>query len=190
MGSYAAAMATSFVVAAAPVLDFSMNVTGEGNQNIVSGGTATFHFSLSPTNGAYPAVVSFTATNLPAGATAAFSPSSIAVNGGAQTVTMTVQTAALAMLNRQPSSRGGLIAFALLLLPLAGTRRMRRVAQRLGRRTGLALLLLLSLGAVAGLSGCGAGNGFYDQQQKGYTITVTATSGLVQHASNVSLQVQ
>lgn len=95
--------------------------------------------------------MSFAATGLPTGAAVTFSPSSTAANGGAQTVTLTVQASAQAKLDSTISHRGGLIAFALLFLPLAGTRRTRRVAQTLGHRTSLALLLL-SLGAVAGLS--------------------------------------
>ncbi len=192
--SYTAATAsTSFTVAAAPVLDFSMSTpTTTQTQSVTRGGAATFTFSFAPTSGAYPGTVTFAATGLPVGATASFSPSTIAANGGAQTVTLTIQTSAVAGLS-QPvsplSHRGGLIAFALLFLPLAGTRRMRRVARKLSGRASLALLLLLSFGAVAGLSGCGGSSKPVVQPQS-YTITVTATSGSVQHSSNVTLQLQ
>ncbi|MEO9073284.1 MAG: NHL repeat-containing protein [Edaphobacter sp.] len=185
--SYAAATATtSFTVAAAPVLDFSMSTTTTQTQSVYRGSAATFIFSLAPTSGAYPGVVTFAATGLPGGAMATFSPSSLATNSGAQTVTLTVQTLDVAGLSQPISPRGGLIAFALLFLPLAGTRRMRRIALKLGGRTSLALLLLLSLGAVAGLSGCG--DNLHSSAQN-YTITMTATSGSVQHSSNVTLQV-
>ena len=187
--NYAAATATtSFTVAAAPVLDFSMSTTTTTQiQSVARGGAAAFSFSFAPTSGAYPGAVTFAASGLPAGATVSFSPSTLAANSGAQTMTMTVQTSATLALNQPISHRGGLIAFALLFLPLAGTRRMRRVARKLGGRAGLALLLLLSLGAVAGLSGCG---GSPHSSAQSYTITMTATSGSVQHTSNVILQVQ
>ncbi|MEO6817134.1 MAG: hypothetical protein ABI177_10565 [Edaphobacter sp.] len=153
------------------------------------GGTATFSFSLAPTSGAYTGAVTFAATGLPTGATATFSPSTIAANGGAQTVTLTIQTSAVASLIQPLSHPGGYIAFAFLFLPLFGTRRMRRVAQKLGRGTSIALLLLLSFGAVAGLSGCDGGSKAAVQSQS-YTITVIATSGSVQHSSNFTLLLQ
>jgi DNA-binding beta-propeller fold protein YncE len=185
--TYAAATATtSFTVSSPPVTDFSFGSSGTSSQTISAGGTAAFSFSLAPVGGAYPGAVSFTATGLPAGATATFSPATIAANGGTQTVTLTVQTSAQATLDMPASHRGGLIVFALLFLPLVGTRRMRRVARRLGRGTGVALLLLLSLGAVAGLSGCGG----QSSQAKNYTIAVTASSGSTQHTTNFTLQVK
>lgn len=153
------------------------------------GGTATFSFSLAPTSGAYTGAVTFAATGLPTGATATFSPSTIAANGGAQTVTLTIQTSAVASLIQPLSHPGGYIAFAFLFLPLFGARRMRRVAQKLGRGTSVALLLLLSFGAVAGLSGCDGGSKAAVQSQS-YTITVIATSGSVQHSSNFTLLLQ
>ncbi len=188
--TYAAATATtSFTVGQAPVPDFSLGITGTTTQSITAGGTATFSFSLAPTGGAYPGVVNFTATGLPTGATATFSPSSIAANGGAQTVTLAVKTSSVAKLDLPVSPRGGLITLALLFLPLAGTRRMRRVAQALARKTNLALLLL-SLGAVAGLSGCGSKSSPTAQTPKSYTIAVTASCGSTQHTTNFTLQVQ
>jgi hypothetical protein len=189
--NYAAATAiTGFTVGQAPPADFSVGTTGTSSQSIAAGGTATFSFSLAPVGGAYPGAVSFTATGLPAGATATFSPASIAANGGAQTVTLTVKTSAQAKVDMPVSHRGSLIVFALLFLPLAGTRRMRRVARKLGRGMGVALLLLLSLGAVAGLSGCGGDSSPTTPTPKSYTIAVTATSGSAQHTTNFTLQVQ
>lgn len=183
---------TTITVSAAPVQNFSMGDTAgpSQSQSVVRGGAATFIFSLAPTNGAYPGAVTFTATGLLTGATATFSPSSIAANAGAQTVTLTVKTSALAELSQPVSHRSGLIVFALLFLPLAGTRRMRRVAQKLGGRMSLALLLLISLSAIAGLTGCNDSSTPSGPSPQSYSITVTANSGSVQHSSNVILQVQ
>jgi len=119
------------------------------------------------------------------GATATFAPASIAANGGAQTVTLPVKTATSAKLEKPAFYGGGSIAFALLLLPLAGIRRMRRVAQKLSRGTDLALLLLLSLGAVAGLSGCGGSHPSPTPTPKSYTSAVTASSGSAQHTATL-----
>ncbi len=185
----AAAMSSPSTITVAQ-LDFTLGNMGGASQSVAPGDAAMYSFTLAPTFGVYPGAVNFTATGLPLGATAIFSPASIAADGGAQTVTLTVQTATGVPQAIAPQSRrNGLIAFALFFLPLAGTRRMRRAAQRLGRRTCLALFLLLSLGAVAGLTGCGGGNSSFGHAQN-YNITVTVTSGAVQHTSNVTLQVQ
>jgi 4-diphosphocytidyl-2C-methyl-D-erythritol kinase len=52
-------------------------------------------------------------------------------------------------------------------------------------------LLVAGLAAVAGMSGCGSSvNGFFDQQQKTYNVTVTVTTGLLSRSANVTLTVQ
>jgi hypothetical protein len=76
----------------------------------------------------------------------------------------------------------------LLLLPLAGARRLRRSSQRL-QKLLLAAVFLFAGVALAGLTGCGAGPSAAPQSQN-YSITVTAASGAVQHTSIVTLNVQ
>ncbi len=72
------------------------------------------------------------------------------------------------------------------LLPLAGMRRGRRKLQRYGF---LLLFAVLSFGVVTGLSGCGSG-GFFNQVAQTYNVTVTGSSGTVQHSTTVALTVQ
>jgi sugar lactone lactonase YvrE len=168
---------------------FDLDTTAIPDQAIAPGGAAAFGILVSPLNVVFPGVVTFTVTGLPPGATGSFSPASLPANSGAQTVTLTVQLPAVAKLNLPTPRHSGYAAFALLFLPLFGTRRMRRTARKLGRGTSIALFLLITLGAMVGLSGCG-GNGYFGQQQKSYTVTVTATSGSVQRSSNFTLRVQ
>jgi hypothetical protein len=52
------------------------------------------------------------------------------------------------------------------------------------------LLLAAGTAVTAGLTGCGSGNGFFGDAQKTYTVTLTATSGTVQHTTAVTLNVQ
>ena len=52
------------------------------------------------------------------------------------------------------------------------------------------LLVLAGSVAVLGMAGCGSGNGFYIHTPKNYTVTVTATSGTIQHSSTVTLNLQ
>ena len=84
----------------------------------------------------------------------------------------------------------GAITLSLLLLPLAGARRLRRSGRRI--RRVLCIVLLLSAGAAVaiGITGCGSGNGFFGEAQKNYTVMLTATSGTVQHAAVVTLNLQ
>ena len=185
------------------IQDFSLTIststgsTGTVTQSVVPGGTATYTFNVTPTGGTvFLAEVDFTISGLPAGATATFTPPSIAAGSGTTTVTLTVnmpqQTGMLAP-GRKPGMepfgrRLAPIALGILLLPFAG--KMRRSGKRLGRLCCLLLLLLASAGAVAGLSGCGGDNGFFTQAPQSYTLTITASSGGLQRSTNVTLNLQ
>ena len=55
----------------------------------------------------------------------------------------------------------------------------------------LLLLSFVGLAGIVSLIGCGAaGNGFLGQAQKNYIITITATSGSIQHTFTVNLDLQ
>jgi ABC-type transporter Mla subunit MlaD len=76
----------------------------------------------------------------------------------------------------------------MILLPFGG--KMRRSAGRAGRFAGLLLLILAATGAVLGLAGCGGTSGYFGQQQRNYTVTVTATSGALSHTTPVNFNVE
>jgi hypothetical protein len=99
-------------------------------------------------------------------------------------VTLAVQTAAVTARSREGHTPW---ALALLLLPLAGARHLRRSSQRL-QKLSLAAVFLFAGAALAGLTGCGSGSA--PPQPQNYTITLTAASGAMQHASTVTLNVQ
>jgi hypothetical protein len=55
----------------------------------------------------------------------------------------------------------------------------------------LALLIVGGIAGMASLSACSGGStGFFGQAQNTYVITITATSGNVQHSTTVNLTVQ
>lgn len=211
-GLTATATYTLTVNQAAPVTppDFSLTSGGAQSQTVNPGGKATYSFSVSPIGGSYPSDVTFTATGLPAGATASFSPSTVAANGGQQNISLTIQTATTttATDNESGSLFGGArLAFCFLLFPLLGVRKVRKQLLRHGLRNGAMLLLLVVIGAagMATLSGCGGGassgnsagsgtsassGGSQSQPAKAYTVTVTATSGSASHSFNVNLNLQ
>ena len=54
----------------------------------------------------------------------------------------------------------------------------------------MTLVFLAGAVATAGLTGCGANNGFFGQAPQTYNITITATSGTIQHSVNATLTVE
>ena len=194
-GNYAAATAnTSFAVAAGFTLTTTPG-TSSGAGGVLPGGAAVFSLMLTPGIGKiYPDALALTATGLPAGATAAFSPAMIPAGSGPTAVTMTVQTVNPQTAQDETPFVGGQLgsmALALLLLPIASIKRVRR---RLRQLPGLPVVLAaaaLALSAMVCLSGCGS-NGFFNQSAKSYTVVVTATDTVTgAHSStNVTLTVQ
>ena len=175
------------IVNVAP-LDFTLTPLTSLNLSVVPGTTGSFSFNVTPLYNIYPGPVSFTLTGLPAGATYTITPSSIAANGGPQTVTVTILTPAAVVRNtppRRPGTAPLALAVLLPLLALSGLRHRRRWVGT--------LLVVVSIFAVGALSGCGSGtigNGFFGQAPTTYPVVVTISSGTMQHSLNVTLQVQ
>jgi hypothetical protein len=165
------------------------------------GGSATYTLIVSPIGAAtFPAAINLSATNLPPGAVASFSPATIPAGAKATTVTLTIQLQnATALLNlpvhgttRNPTYLG------LVLLPFAEVRRNRRKresrvedSRQSPRRLPLFLLIAaLSLAAIVGITGCGTNTGFFSHPTQNYTITVTGTAGPLSHSATVQLTVK
>jgi sugar lactone lactonase YvrE len=196
------------------ILDFGVNPgtgTGSGSgsgsgdgttQTVAPGAPATYTLSIVPTAGTvFPTATTLTVTGLPAGASATIpTPSWTQVGDSSWTfpaktpftnVTLTIQlpsvTAGLEK-HDQPGRKFPPVFLGILLLPFAY--KMRRIGKRLGRTISLLMLAIVALSATAALSGCGSANGFFGQQPKTYTVTVTATSGNLSHSTNLTLTVQ
>ena len=197
------------------VEDFGFTVSTQ-TETVLPGGTAVFTFTVSPINGStFPAAITLSASGLPAGATFAFSPATIAAGQGSAAVTLTIdlpQTQAginpaelHPKIERALNGAGGKtgphggtpgvaashlapLALALILLPFAG--RLRRGGKRLSRTLSVLLLLVAGTAAAAGISGCGSSSGFFEQQQQNYSVIVTGTSGALSHSATVTLTVE
>jgi hypothetical protein len=165
--------------------DFAVNST-PASQSVLPSQSVNYSITVTPTNPTFVYPVSLAVSGLPNGVTASFNPSSIAAGSAATstTLTLTASASAAAPAKALPWGAGGASALALILLPFAG-KRTRKTARRLAR----ALLVLLALGAVGVLSGCGAG-GYFSHPNGAYTVTVTAVSGPNTHTTNVTLTVQ
>jgi len=161
---------------------------------ILAGGTATYSLVLTPLiTTTLPSTVTFSVSGLPTGATATFTPASVAAGSGTTPFILTINAPAItAQLHSEPSHHNRLapVAAALLLLPLAFAGR-RKLARTRGRLGALLLLLLLAAGA-SGLTGCitSASSGYYGQTVQTYNLTVTASSGQLSRTTGVTLIVQ
>ncbi len=162
---------------------------GNNNTNILPGTTVVYTIQVQPqvaTTFLYN--VNFAASGLPAGATATFDPAPVAAGGQMTNIKMTVTTANTA-LSTPPASPFNRVPLALgLLLPLFGIRSVRTRLRKIPPFLGVALLAVLSLTAVAGLSGC-SGAGLFAARKVPYTITVTATEGTLQRSTTVPLAI-
>ncbi len=162
---------------------------GNNNTNILPGTTVVYTIQVEPqvaTTFLYN--VNFAASGLPAGATATFDPAPLAAGGKIQNIKMTVTTANTA-LSTPPGPPFHRVPLALgLLLPFIGVRSVRRRLRKISPFLGVALLAMISLTAVAGLSGC-SGAGLFAARKAPYTITVTATEGTVQRTATVPLAI-
>ena len=70
-------------VAVTGALDFTLSPITTSN-DVIPGAAAIYTVQLTPGTGGYPSTVTFAATGLPTGATATFSPSTVASTAGAQ----------------------------------------------------------------------------------------------------------
>ena len=162
------------------------------SDTVAPGAAAVFNFTVTPAGGAtFPAAIAVSVGGLPAGATAVFSPATIAAGAGATNVTLTVQVPQTSAKSRTPvrlGQRWAPFTLSLLLLPFA--RRLRRAGKQLRRAVCLMLLLGAGLLATTGLSGCGSGSGNFAQSPQTYSLVVTGTSGNLSGSAKVTLTVE
>lgn len=160
-------------------------------QSVLPLHSVSYTVTLTPVNPTFVYPVSLSASGLPAGVTATFTPASVATGAGVSTANLTLSADGSAQLHRNSSPFGGAAsstALALLLLPLAFAKRARKAIAGLPR-SGRLLIALLMLAAATAVTGCGGG-GFFTHATKSYTVTVTAVSGPDTHTTDVTLTVQ
>ena len=165
------------------VSSFSVTSTTPA-QTVQPGSAATYAINVNPVNGTFSSIVTLSASGLPSGTTAIFSPATVTPGASGASSQLTVQTASTTASNAR-NSAWPLAMPALGLLGLCfvpGKRRRRWIT--------LGIFLLASLGALTALSGCGGGFAGFGHTSESYIITVTGTSGTIQQSTTVQLTVQ
>ena len=176
------------------VEDFTLSVSMPAGESItptvLPGGVLNYVVQVGPSNGKnFPSSMTFSASGLPPGATATFAPSTLAAGSPSANVNLAIQLAQQIVANHpfNPLGRGLALAMVggMFLLPFGG--KLRRSGGRAGRLVCLLILGLAAICATLGLTGCGGTrSGYFGQQPRNYTVTLTVTSGTLSHSTTVN----
>jgi hypothetical protein len=175
--------------------DFSLSAAS-GSLTVPAGGQQTDLITIAPLNGSFTNAIqlSCAVTGSTPLATCALSSNSVTPGANSATSTLTVTTPSQSAKLIMPGDvrSAGLLYAALLPIPLALMGLGLLTSDKAKNRTRKVWLLCgLFIGFVALQAGCGGGPincGLC--ALKNYTVTVTATSGAIQHTTQVTVTVQ
>jgi hypothetical protein len=160
--------------------DFAVTASPDG-QIVSAGNTATYTVTVDSAGGTFTQAVALTATGLPPGATATFSPVQVTPGSAGATSTMTIQTSVLSALAQSPGTPFAPMIAVLSCLPLC-----------LRKRTCSRLRAVLGVVIIVGtMQGCGGGFALpgTSAQSQNYTITVIGASGTIEHSTQVQMTI-
>lgn len=176
--------------------DFSLT-SSSGSDTVTPGSTANYNLTVSSVGGSFAHPVKLTCSGLPAQTSCKLSPN--VVTPGANTTTSALSitsTASAAQVLPAGSSRSTAIYAAWIQLQAIGLFGIMLAAPKgpTKKRRVLFLAALLTM-ALIFMTACAGGTGIAPLPQSGttpgtYTVTVTGTSGNLQHSLSVTLIVQ
>ncbi len=175
--------------------DFTLSTTTSSN-TIQPGASATYTLSASAVGGSFNNPVTLGCSGLPAEATCSFSPSTVTPGSTKATTTLTITTTS-SIAEDMPAIPSRQKPAGQIWMQLQGLGVVGMVLAKRGKRSKRAAILILLALMVLGMifmSGCAGGTGIAPSQTsttpQSYTITVTGTSGSLQHSVTVTLTVE
>jgi N-acetylneuraminic acid mutarotase len=145
-----------------------------------SGSSGTASITVTPLYG-FDSAVSFSCSSgLPAGASCSFSPQTVTPPGATSTTLTVTTSSATASLHRGSGPLFPATALGAVLCCFGWKKR---------RPLRMLLLVAVSAAALSSLSACGGGSSNSQAAPVTSTVTVTATSGTLQHATTFSVTV-
>ena len=176
--------------------DFSLTVPVPP-VNVVPGQATPVTITITPTSLGFANPIQLSVAGLPKGTTGLLSMNPVTPGTATTNVTLTVTATAAGSLRPFPAGRHfpkgpwGLLA-AILAVGLLVVRRRTVWGTLLPARAVLAMRLILAAGLGVSLSGCGGGFPLVTNATPAgnYTVTVTGTSGTVQHTASIMLSIE
>ena len=171
--------------------DFALS-TSVNDATVKAGSAATYSLTVSPVGGSFSNAVSFSCSGLPASATCSFSPALVTPGTKSTAVTLTITTAASTaeMASALPTPNRPATAILIQIQGLGLFGMVVAGSRKRSKKVMILILLALLLVGMIVMTGCAGGTGIAQQTGTTYNVTVTGTSGALQHTLPLTLTVQ
>jgi hypothetical protein len=177
-------------------MDFSLT-SSQSSDTLKAGATATYQLAVSPVGGTFTNTVNLSCSGAPALATCNILPNAVTPNGSAATATLTITTTAAVAQSMPlfPSQAHPIYALWMQLQGIGVFGMILASSRSQSRKPRVIILLALMIAVMMFMFGCAGQTGVTTPPHSGttsgtYAITVTGTSGALQHSLLLTLIVQ